>query len=117
MADLVARRVAARMAVDAEDALVTEVERRLAEAHRAGPVAYLEAGAVMDVANVVVGVSGLVWAVYVELRRRTARPEPQMVIREVRIEMSRRSVHRDDQIDRVTTLAVEEVFKLEGPSE
>lgn len=80
-----ARAAARRLETPSAPGLEAEVEAALAARESASPPPqYLDP---VSLASLVVGVASLAWTVYMDLRKHTARPAPEVVARTVRVRL------------------------------
>jgi hypothetical protein len=104
-----ARAAAERLADRHGPGLAADVEAALhARGTGRSPDRYLDP---VELGNFIVSVASLAWSVYATLRQRTPRPPPEVVARQVRVELGRRG---DEDPDQITDVVVTEIVRAAG---
>ena len=98
---------AQQLEAEAGPGLVTEVEAVLATRESpSAPPQYVDPVAL---ASLIVTIAGLAWTVYTDLRKRTAKPSPEVVTRGVRV--TQRDQGQPDAPDHIVEVVVTETIR------
>jgi hypothetical protein len=112
--DRIARGAAQRLAQDGDlPTLVPEVERQL-QLGNAGQAAERYEPITISLAALVVSIASLAWTVYTDLRKQTARPDPEVLKRRLRIQVELPEQVSPADHDRVLAVIVEETMADPG---
>jgi hypothetical protein len=104
-----ARAAAQRLALDHGPGLVLEVEAALHERRsRQSSDQYLDP---VSLGSFIVSVSTLAWTIYLDLRKKTPNPPPEVVARTVHIELEKRSDADPGASDQIVNVVVTETIK------
>jgi hypothetical protein len=110
---IAARAAARQLQAEAGPGLVAEVEAVLATRESpSAPPQYLDPVAL---ATLIVAIASLAWTVYTDLRKRTARPAPEVVARTVRV--TQRDQGQADAPDYIVEIIVTETIRAAADQE
>jgi hypothetical protein len=110
---IAARAAAQQLHAEAGPGLVAEVEAVLATRESpSAPPQYVDP---LALASLIVDIAGLAWAVYHDLRRRTAKPAVEVVARTIRV--TRRDQGRADAPGHVVEVVVTETIRAAAAQE
>jgi hypothetical protein len=115
--DRIARGAAVRLAQEAgQPSLVPEVERQLEVGDGTGSGDRFEP-ITLSIAALVVSVASLAWTIYTDLKKQASRPEPEVIIRRIRVEIELPEQVSTADRDRVITAVVAQTLVQAGNTE
>jgi len=104
---------AQQLQAEVRPGLVAEVEAILATGESsAAPPQYVDP---VELASLIVAIASLAWAVYTDLRKRTATPSAEVVARTVRV--ARREQGHADTPDQVIEVVITEILRAAAGQE
>jgi hypothetical protein len=105
----VARAAARRLAKHHGSRLAVHVEAALQERGTNGrPEQYVEP---IALAALIVAAADLAWSVYADLRKKSAKPAPEVIFRQLRIELDQPRTIQPAERDHVIQIVVEEIIQ------
>jgi hypothetical protein len=104
-----ARAAARRLANDHGSRLTVDVEAALRERSSNGrPEQFADP---IALAALIVAAADLAWSVYTDLRKKTLKPAPEVLARQIRIELDQPRTIEPAERDRVITIVIDEIVQ------
>ncbi|MGH3598772.1 MAG: hypothetical protein ACRDQH_00605 [Pseudonocardiaceae bacterium] len=104
-----ARAAARRLASDHGPRLTVDVEAALREQSSNGrPEQYIDP---IGLAALIVAAAQLAWSVYIDLRKKTLKPAPEVITQQIRIELDQPRTIEPAERDRVIEIVVDEIVQ------
>lgn len=104
-----ARVAARRLTADPNSRLTVDVETALQERGSNGrPDQYVEP---VGLAALIVAAADLAWSVYIDLRKKTPKPAPEVIARQIRIKLDQPRTIEPAERDRVIEIIVDEIIQ------